>query len=272
MAFRVLSSEEALRYLDKAKAFHEGKITKPTYIEAWRAKIDAALQRVSHGLEQKLFREGDDTFKQLMNVLLQMRLKEERLYSYWMEDKPYRTWEDLATGAMPTADELFFLTVVETEDYFAYPPGVAIFVHHLDQTHVPGVMKDFVQACLRDCDILLTKEVPLSPEIMRTFTQPELVFGTSVKEVLEARLYNWCRNTIPHKASTHVQRLFIANVMAAQGNFLGACLEMEYARAEAAEQRFAEYMTTRNKASAIYLEAGQHWMISMLFSVWHRGA
>jgi hypothetical protein len=272
MALRVLSNDEMMQFLDRAKAFHEGNVAKPAYIDAWQAKIDEATMRIAAGLEQKLFTEGDDTFKQFVRAHVEMRHKKDRLYGYWMENKPYRSWDELATGTMPTADELFFLAVIETEDYFTVPHGIATFVHHLDQVHVPGVMKDFVQACLRDCDALLAEEVALTPEIMRTFMHPEQAFGTSVKEVLEERLYNWCRNTIPHRASSHVQRLFIANVMVAQGNFLSACMQMEYARAEAAEPRFAEYMTTGNKASGTYIEAAQRWMIDMLFSVWHRGA
>jgi len=270
MAFRVLSPEEAMRFFDKTAAYHRGEIEKPAYIDAWQAKINESLQRIAAGLAQELFAEGDDTFKQFMSALVQMREKKDRLYGYWVEAKPYRTWDELATGAMPTADELFFLAVIETEDYFIVPRGIATFVHYLDQVHVPGVMKEFVQACLRDCDALLADGFALTPEVMRTFVQPEQVFGTSVKEVLEERLYNWCRNTIPDKAPSHVLRLFIANVMAAQGNFLGACMQMEYARAEAAEPRFAEYMTTGNQASGVYIEAAQRWMIDMLFSVWHR--
>ncbi len=270
MGHRVLSAEETMRYLAKAKEHHEGKVAKPAYIDAWQAKIDDATNRIAYGLDQKLFVRGDDTFKRFMSAHIEMRHKKERLYGYWVEERPYRTWDELATGAMPTADELFFLAVTETEDYFTDPPGVATFVQHLDRVHVPGVMKDFVQACLRDCDALLAEEVALTPEIMRTFAHPEQVFGTSTREVLEERLNNWCRNTIPHKASSHVQRLFIANIIAALGNFLGACQQMEFARAEAAEPRFAEYMTTRNPAGDVYIIAAQRWMIEMLFSVWHR--
>lgn len=270
MAFKVLSPEESMQFFDKMRLYHEGKLEKPAYIDAWQAKVDDALMRIAYAVDQNMIVQGDETFRRWMDACLQMRFKQDRLIGYWMNETSYRTWNELATGNMPTADELFFLTVIETEDYFTDPCGVATFVHYLDQTHVPGVMKDFVQACLRDCDALLAEEVQLTPEIMRAFAHPEQVFSTTQKEVLESRLYEWCRNTIPHQASSYVQRLFIANVMAAQGNFLGACTEMEFARAEAAEPRFAEYMTTGSKASGVYLEAAQHWMIGILFSVWHR--
>lgn len=265
MKMRALSPEELAASLEHARRYHAGEIEKPAYIDEWQAEIDKATMMVAQAQHAP---DIEPTFNErLKDAVVKMMLKKDRLYDYWVEGRPYRTWHDIATTGKYTDDELYFQAVVETEDCLN-GPGVQWFVLYLDLKHFPGVLNDFAHACLRDCDALLEEVIELTPADRYVLAYPQLAFGTENREVIETKVVRRFSAQLSKEMPAHVQRLLLANIMVALGNTCGACTQMEFARCEAAADNFPELMRSRSPEANVYLEQAQRWLITMLRSVW----
>jgi hypothetical protein len=195
-----------------------------------------------------------------------MMHRRDRLYDIWMEELPFKTWEELANERPPSSDDLFQYTVKDTEDYLN-GPGVSAFVCFLDQRW-KGFLKDFAHQCLRDCDPLIEESFLMTPEIRHTLSYPEQTFGTSNKEILEARLIEWTNKKIHTDTPSYVVRLLVANVWIALDKEMSALTQMEFARCEAAEPNFERMMKEKDPATDLYLTQAQRWQIEVLLKMW----
>ncbi len=118
---------------------------------------------------------------------------------------------------------------------------------------------------------MLEEVVDLNPDVRRVLSYPNQAFGTDNREVLESKLTKWCHKTIPKEAPQYVHRLYIANIMSAQGNDMGACRQTEFARAEAAEPTFGKLLAASDPKATEILFNAQRWQIDVLLSIWSGG-
>jgi hypothetical protein len=250
--------------LEKIQALHRGEITLPKWISDWEAKIEERTILLSAAIrEGALAPEHQHHYTQ---AIVKMKFRKDHLFHKWLQDLPHKTWDDLANERPPSREDLFQYTVLDTEDYLN-PIGVSTFVLFLNERW-KGFSKDFSHACLRECDPLLEEAVKLTPEVRQTLSYPEQTFGTTHRDVLETRLTEWIRKIMPNGAPGYAKRLLIANVRVAVGNVLGALVQMEYARCEAAEPAFAQLMETRDPRTDTYLVQTQYWQIDVLLKLW----
>lgn len=250
--------------IEKIQAFHRGEIKLPDWINDWNAKIDENRQLLAAAISQEAL--TPEQQRRYTQGIVQMMFRKDRLYDIWMQGLPFKTWNDLAKERPPSREDLFQYTVVDTEDCLN-PPGVSTFVLFLNERW-KGFLKDFTHACLRECDPLLEEAVKLTPEVRHILSNPEEAFGTSNRDVMESRLTEWTRNIMPHDAPEYVQRLLIANVLVALGSELEALAQMDFARCEAAEPRFAQLMETKDTRADTFLLQTQYWQIDVLLKLW----
>lgn len=262
MALQIRSFTE--KDLDRIAAFHRGEIEKPKWIGEWQDKLDAARNSLEAAVSQEtLTLEQQERY---VRAIVEMMHRKDRLYSIWMDELPFKTWNDLAAERPPSADDLFRFTVNDTEDYLN-GPGVPTFVLFLNERW-PGFFKDFAHQCLRECDPLLEEALELTPRIRHLLSYPERAFGTYNKEIIEERLMEWMHENVPRGAPSYTKRLVTANVMVALGSMMDACIQMEFARSEAAAPDFEELMQRSDPRADIYLLQAQRWQIDVLLSMW----
>ena len=253
------------RDIEKIQAFHRGELKLPKWISDWEDKIEEKTRLVAAAMSQELLTQEQKSLYTM--AIVQMKFRKDRLCDKWLQDIPHKTWEDLASEKPPSREDLFHYTAVDTED-FLNPPGVSSFVLFLNERR-KGFLKGFAHACLRECDPLLEEAIRLTPEVRRVLSHPQEAFGTSNHDMIETKLIEWTSALMPHEAPDYVQRLLIANVMAAIGNELGALVQMDFARCEAAEPRFAELMQKpKDPTVSALLEQTQHWQIDVLLKLW----
>lgn len=250
--------------IDKITAYHRGDIQKPQWLVDWEKKLENARRALAAAVHQQSLDPHQQD--QYMQAIVKMMHRRDRLYNIWMDELPFKTWEELAAERPPSADDLFRYTVKDTEDYLN-GPAVSAFVFFLGQKW-NGFLKDYTHQCLRDCDPLIEEGVEMTSEVRRTVSYPEQAFNTNNREELGTRLLEWARKTIPPGSPIYVQRLLIANVMVALGNEMDALTEMEFARAEAVAPNFAKLMSTNSPEVDIYLTQAQRWQIDVLLSMW----
>ena len=250
--------------LDRIAAYHRGEIQKPHWLVDWEKKLEDAQRTLTAAILQKhLDPHQEDRH---MHAIVKMMHRRDMLYNIWMEELPFKTWEELATERPPSADDIFRYTVEDTEDHLN-GPGVPAFALYLD-TRWKGFFTDFAHQCLRECDPLIEESFPMTPEVRHTLSYPEQTFGTSSVETLETRLIQWAREKAPANLPLYVQRLLAANVMVALGNEIGAIAQMEFARCEATEPTFDRMMSEQDPTANIYLAQTQKWQIDVLLKMW----
>jgi len=252
--------------IERIQAFHRGEITLPTWISDWNAKIEDCTKRLAGAVSQKTL--TPELQHHYTQSIVRMMRRKDALYDKFMQDLPHKTWDELAQERPPSREDLFNYTVMDTEDFLNHP-GVSTFVLFLDEQW-DGFLKKFTQACLRECDPLLEEAVALTPEVRRILEYPQESFNTTTtnKDVLETRMTEWIDKTIPKGAPGYVERLLIANLQAGIGNEQPALRNMEFARAEAAEPRFAQMIQNRDPAGDIHLTQSQYWQIDVLLKLW----
>lgn len=262
MAFKTRAITQ--KDLERIQAYHRGEIQKPQWITDWEKKIETARHSLAAAASQEML--VPQVQERYMQAIVQMMHRKDRLYNVWLEELPFKTWDELAAERPPSADDLFRYTVEDTEDCLN-GPGVSAFVFFLEQKW-KGFFKNFAHQCLRECDPLLEEAVKLTPEVRHRLSYPEQAFNTTNKEVLEAKLLEWFEEIRPKKAPEYVQRLLVANIMVALGNEMGACQQMEFARCEAASPNFTELMEKRDSQGDIFLTQAQRWQIDVLLGLW----
>lgn len=260
LQFRTFTQKD----MDRIAAFHRGEIEMPKWIIDWGKKLDAARNSLAAAVSQETL--TPEQQERYIQAIVQMMRRKDRLYSIWMDELPFKSWEDLAAERPPSADDLFQFTVNDTEDYLN-GPGVPAFAFFLNERW-PGFFKDFAHQCLRDCDPLLEEALELTPHVRHLLSYPERAFETTNKEIIEEKLTEWTRENVPKGAPNYTQRLLIANVMVALGHEMGACTQMEFARCEAAAPNFEELMRRNDPQADVYLLQAQHWQIDVLLSMW----
>jgi hypothetical protein len=250
--------------VEKIEAFHRGEIQIPLWITSWKQKIEDETRNVAAAIAQEALTKEQQ--QRYMHAIVKMMRRKDYLYDVWMQDLPFKTWDDLARERPPTGENLFKYTVLDTED-FLNGPGVPAFAFFLNKSW-PGFLRDFAHALLRECDPLLEEALTLTPDIRRLLSYPEQVFGTKDTQIIETRLLEWACTALPKYAPYYATRLVMANVMVALGNEIGACYEMEFARCEAAEPLFPQLIESGDSRANIFLEQSQRWQIDVMLKLW----